>query len=84
MQSVIATSLAVISVISLTSVGASFYAGHLDFKLALPFAAGSMAGMGVASLLRQHLSQKYLKKSFGVLCFVVAIVMILKVWQNIT
>ena len=84
MQSVIATSLAIISVISLTSVGASFYAGHLDFGLALPFAAGSMVGMGVASLLRPRLSQQYLKTSFGVMCFIVAVVMIIKVWQNIT
>ena len=84
MQSVVATSLAVISVISLTSVGASFYAGHLNFGLALPFAAGSVVGMGVASKLRPRLSQKYLKIAFGAMCFVVADVMIIKVWQNIT
>lgn len=79
MQSVVATSLAVISVVSLTSVGASVYAGHLDFKIALPFAAGSMVGMVAASLLRPRLSQKYLKTAFGILCFVVAVAMIMKV-----
>ena len=77
-QSVIATSLAVISLVSLTSVAVSFSAGHLDFKVALPFAAGSVVGMGAASLLRPRLSQKYLKTAFGIMCFVVAVAMIMK------
>lgn len=77
MQSVVATSLAVITVVSLTSVAASFSAGHLDFGIALPFAAGSMAGMGAASMLRPRLSQKYLKTAFGIMCFVVAVAMIM-------
>ena len=77
-QSVIATSLAVISLVSLTSVAASFSVGHLDFKVALPFAAGSVVGMGAASLLRPRLSQKYLKTAFGIMCFVVAVAMIMK------
>ena len=77
-QSVIATSLAVISLVSLTSVAASFSVGHLDFKVAFPFAAGSVVGMGAASLLRPRLSQKYLKTAFGIMCFVVAVAMIMK------
>lgn len=77
-QSVIATSLAVISLVSLTSVAASFFAGHLDFKVALPFAAGSVAGMGAASIIRPRLSQKYLKTAFGLMCFLVAVAMIMK------
>lgn len=78
LQSIIATSLAVISLLSLTSVAASSSAGHLDFKVALPFAAGSVVGMGAASLLRPRLSQKYLKIAFGIMCFVVAVAMIMK------
>lgn len=79
MQSVIATSLAVISLVSLTSVAASLYAGHINFSIALPFVAGSVVGMGAASLLRQSLSKKYLKMAFGIMCFMVAVVMIVKV-----
>lgn len=77
-QSVIATSLAVICLVSLTSVAVSFYAGHLNFGVALPFAAGSMAGMSAAGLLMPRLSQKYLKTAFGIMCFVVAVAMFIK------
>lgn len=77
MQSVVATSLAVIFAVSLISVAASFSAGHLDFGIALPFAAGSGVGMGAASMLRPRLSQKYLKTAFGIMCFLVAVAMIM-------
>lgn len=79
MQSVVATSLAVISLVSLTSVAASFSAGHLDFGIALPFAAGSVVGIGAASMLRPLIPQKYLKLVFGIMCFIVAVAMIIKV-----
>lgn len=79
MESIIATSLAVISVVSLTSVGASVYAGHLNFGIALPFAAGTVIGMGAASLIRPRIPKKYLKIVFGIMCFMVAIAMIVKV-----
>jgi len=77
-QSVIATSLAVISLVSLTGVAASLYAGNLDPGVALPFAAGSVLGMGMGSMLSSRLPQKYLKLAFGAICLVVAVGMILK------
>lgn len=79
MQSVIATSLAIIALVSLTSVGASVYAGLLNFGIALPFAIGSVLGMGAASMIRPRLPQKYLKIAFGIMCFMVAITMIVKI-----
>ena len=78
MQSVIATSLAIIALVSLTSVGASVYAGYLNFGIGLPFATGSILGMGAASIIRPRLPQKYLKTAFGIMCFMVAIAMIVK------
>ena len=77
-HSIVPTSLAVISLVSLASVATSFTAGNFDLKLALPFAAGSIAGMGAASLLRPRIGQKYLKTAFGLICFVVAVAMIIK------
>ena len=79
MQSVIATSLAIIALVSLTSVGASVYAGHLNFGIGLPFVTGSVLGMGAASIIGPRLPQKYLKTAFGIMCFIVAIAMIVKV-----
>ena len=78
MQSVIATSLAIIALVSLTSVGASVYAGYLNFGIALPFASGSVLGMVVASIIRPRLPQKYLKTAFDIMCFMVAVAMIVK------
>ena len=78
MQSVIATSLAVISIVSLTGVVASLAIGNIDLTLALPFSAGSIAGIGLASLVKRHLAQKYAKAAFGLTCLVVAIVMLIK------
>ena len=77
-HSIVPTSLAVISLVSLASVATSFTAGNFDLELALPFAAGSIAGMGAASLLRPRIAQKYLKTAFGLICFVVAVAMIIK------
>ena len=75
---IVPTSLAVISLVSLASVATSISTGNFDLQVALPFAAGSMAGMGVASLLRPRIAQKYLKTAFGLICFVVAVAMIIK------
>ena len=77
-HSIVPTSLAVISLVSLTGVATSLSTGNFNLELALPFAAASMAGMGVASLLRPRIAQKYLKIAFGLLCFVVAVAMVIK------
>lgn len=79
MQSVVATSLAVIFIVSLISVAASFSAGHLNFGIALPFAAGSVVGIGATSILKPRMPQNYLKLAFGMMCFIVAVAMIIKV-----
>lgn len=77
-QSVIATSLAVISIVSLTGFIASISFGHLNAGLALPFAAGSMVGMGCGNIVSSRLPQRYLKLAFALICLGVAVGMILK------
>ena len=76
MQSVVATSLAVIFVVSFVTVAASFSAGHLDFRLAMPFTAGSIIGMSGASFLKPRMPQRHLKITFGIMCIVIAAAMI--------
>ena len=75
-QSIVATSLAVIALVSLTGVAASMSAGNFNVSVALPFATGSLVGMGVGSVLISHLSPKYLKLAFALICLVVATGMI--------
>lgn len=75
---VIATSLAVIALVSLVGVGTSIAAGRLDIAVALPFGAGGAVGMGAGMMLSTRLSQKHLKFSFGVICVAVAAGMLVK------
>lgn len=77
-QSVVATSLAVIALVSLAGVATSISGGHVGAGVALPFAAGSVAGMGAGSMLASRLPQRYLKIAFGVICLGVAAGMIAK------
>lgn len=77
-RSVVATSLAVIALVSLAGVGSSFSAGQLNVAVALPFAAGGAAGMGAGTMLATRLTQKNLKLSFAVICAAVSVGMVVK------
>lgn len=77
-QAVVATSLAVIALVSLAGVGSSFATGQLDLAVALPFATGGAVGMGAGTLLSTRLSPKNLKLTFAVICAAVAIGMVVK------
>jgi len=77
-RSVVATSLAVIALVSLAGVGSSIATGQLDLAVALPFAAGGAVGMGAGTLLSARLSQRNLKFSFAVICAAVSIGMVVK------
>jgi uncharacterized membrane protein YfcA len=77
-QSIVATSLAVIALVSLTGVATSMSAGHFNISVALPFATGSVVGMGIGSILTSHLPANYLKIAFAIICFAVAAGLIAK------
>ena len=77
-QSIIATSLAVIALVSLTGVATSMAAGHFNVGVALPFATGSVVGIGIGSVLTSHLPANYLKIAFAIICYAVAAGMITK------
>ena len=78
LQSVVATSLAVIALISMTGVATSISGGYLNLGTAAPFAAGAMAGMLSGSTLSSRLSPQHLKVAFAVICLIVAVGMIFK------
>lgn len=78
MQSVVATSLAVIALISMAGVATSISGGHFNAAIGLPFAVGAGAGMLAGGFLSSRLSPKYLKIFFAGVCAMVAAGMIFK------
>lgn len=78
MQSIVATSLAVISLVSISGVTSSAVAGNLNWAVAWPFTAGALAGMLAGRLLSTYLAGPQLQKGFATVSGVVAIGMIVK------
>lgn len=73
MQSVVATSLAVIALVSTTGVVSSAAAGTLNWSVAMPFSAGALAGMAGGRLLAARLAGPLLQKGFAVVSALVAV-----------
>jgi uncharacterized membrane protein YfcA len=79
MQSAVATSLAVIALISTAGVVTSAASGALAWGIAVPFSAGALAGMLGGRTLSTRLSGPHLQKSFAAVSAAVAVGMIAKV-----
>ena len=80
-QSIVATSLAVIALVSVSGVAASAATGHLQWAIALPFSAGALIGMTLGSLVASRLSGPHLQKGFAIVSAIVAAALIVKVFQ---
>lgn len=78
MQSVVATSLAVIALVSITGVAASAMAGNLNMTVATPFAAGALAGMVGGRAISARLAGPHLQRAFATVSALVAVGMIVK------
>lgn len=78
MQSVVATSLAVIALVSCTGVIGSALSGAMAWPVALPFAGGALAGMLGGRRLSARLAGPHLQRSFAVVSAAVAVGMLLK------
>jgi uncharacterized membrane protein YfcA len=78
MQSAVATSLAVIALISASGVVASAASGTLAWGIALPFSAGALVGMLGGRTLSNRLSSAHLNRAFASVSVVVALGMIAK------
>ena len=77
-RSVVATSLAVIALVSLVGVGSSIATGQLNVEVGVPFSAGGAVGMGAGVMLSSHLSQSNLKFAFAIICAAVSAGMVVK------
>jgi hypothetical protein len=78
MQSAVATSLAVIALISAAGVATSAASGTVAWTIALPFSAGALAGMLGGRSLSRRLSGPHLQVAFAAVSAVVAVGMIAK------
>lgn len=77
-QSVVATSLAVIALVSISGVAASAATGHLQWAIALPFSAGALVGMCTGRLVAAKLAGRHLQQAFAVVSALVAVALFLK------
>lgn len=78
-QSVIATSLGVIALVSGGSVAAAAISGSIAWPIALPFAGGAIAGMLAGRLVAARLAGDRLQQGFAITCLFVASLMIARV-----
>ncbi|MEK7843161.1 MAG: sulfite exporter TauE/SafE family protein [Pseudomonadota bacterium] len=79
MQSILATSLAVIALISATGVASAVLIGGMDWSIGLPFSAGAIAGMVAGGMFARRFAGPKLQQSFAVLALCVAMGMVVKV-----
>lgn len=78
MQSVIATSLAVIAIVSISGVVSGALTGSLNWNVAMPFSAGALAGMLGGMLLASRFAGPQLQKGFAAVSAAVAFGMLAK------
>ncbi len=80
MQSVVATSLAVIAIVSITIVATNSVSGNMNWMIAVPFCLGTISGMIVSRRVAEKLDAKYLKNGFAALVVIVVLMMLSKVF----
>lgn len=79
MQSIFATSLIVIALISATGVASAALMGAMNWSIAIPFAGGAMAGMLLGRPFANRFSGPKLQQSFAVMAALVSAGMVIKV-----
>ncbi|CAH1204078.1 putative membrane transporter protein [Candidatus Nitrotoga sp. BS] len=79
MQSIFATSLAVIALISGVGVTSATLMGAMNWSIAIPFASGAIAGMLLGRSVANRFSGPRLQQSFAVMAALVSISMVIKV-----
>jgi uncharacterized protein len=80
-QTIIATSLAVIALVSTASVASYFLHGGINWNIALPFVISTMVGMFVFRLFSHKIPAKISQRSFAVLAIIAAVLMIVKAFS---
>ena len=76
MPSVVATSLAVMALVTAGGVATAALTGHVDWNIASPFAAGAIAGMLGGKAIANRIKGPRLQQAFAVTAGLIAIVML--------
>lgn len=79
MQATVATSLAVIALVSVSGVVSSTVSGAMNWQVGIPFSVGTVAGMLGGRIISSRLAGPHLQIGFAVVSAVVAVGMIMKV-----
>jgi len=77
-NAIVATSLAVITLVSASGVISTAVAGRLDWRVGVPFAAGAMVGMLAGRFVAGRLSGPRLQQGFALVAGLIAIGMVAK------
>ena len=80
MQSILATSLAVIALISLIGVTFAAILGGMNWAIALPFSAGALTGMLAGRIFTARLAGPKLQQGFAVVAMGVSVGMIIRLF----
>ncbi|MBY0473773.1 MAG: sulfite exporter TauE/SafE family protein [Nitrosomonas sp.] len=80
MKSILATSLAVIALISGIGVASATFLGGMNWPVALPFAAGALAGMLIGRGIADYLAGPKLQQGFAVVSMGIAVWMIVRLF----
>ncbi|MBK4735038.1 sulfite exporter TauE/SafE family protein [Noviherbaspirillum pedocola] len=78
MDATIATSLAVIALVSASGVASSIAAQRLEWAAALPFCAGALAGMTGGRFVAERMASAHTQRAFAAVAAMVALGMVLK------
>ena len=78
MRAIVATSLAVITLVSISGVVIATHQGLMDWHMGLPFAAGTVAGTLAGRLFGKHLSSAIQARGFAILAVAAAALMVIK------
>jgi uncharacterized membrane protein YfcA len=78
MQSIVATSLGVLALISITGVTSAALAGHLNWSIGLPFACGAIAGMLLGSVIAKKISGPRIQQVFAIFTFFISLSLLYK------
>jgi uncharacterized membrane protein YfcA len=78
MQSIVATSLGVLALISITGVTSAAVAGHLNWSIGIPFAGGAVAGMLLGSVIAKQISGPRIQQVFAIFTFLISLSLLYK------
>jgi len=78
MKSIIATSMGVLSLVSLGGVVFSSFYGSMNWSIAVPFSVGAVIGLLVGRHFVKKLSESLIQRGFALLAVLVALAMLMK------